>query len=266
MLRRWFNLLSPIKRLVLNVFNHLFCSRFFVNLIKFMAIHNEYSGHKQSKLLHEIDWVNFVIQNKHFSKSQLCQDLWVAHRTNGRIGGYFVELGACEPVRLSNSYLLETSYGWKGLLIEPNPAMAKDLRDKRSAVVSETAVAKGESVTLIVTESPEFAAIQDVRDHKRHPKAGPRDHEVIVRSKSLTEILDENNVPKNFDYLSIDIEGGELFALESLDFSRYSPSLITIEHNFQDYRKDIQVLMYSRGYKLDPLMSIYSWDDWYSKI
>lgn len=266
MLRKWSNILSPIKRLVLNFLNILFFSQFFVNLFKFVVIHNDDSIRNQEKFFREIDWINFVIQHKSSSKSQLCQDLWVAHQTKEKIGGYFVELGACEPVRLSNSYLLETNYGWKGLLIEPNPGMAKALRDKRSASVSETAVAKGESVTLVITESPEFAAIQDARDRKRHPKAGTFNHEVIVRSKSLTEILDENNVPKDFDYLSIDIEGGEMYALESLDFSRYSPSLITIEHNFQEYRKDIQDLLYSCGYKLDPLMSMYSWDDWYIKI
>jgi FkbM family methyltransferase len=266
MSKSWFKILTILKSSFLQIFNLLFFSRFFIDLLKFVSIHNADNSCKQSEYLQEIEWINFVIQQKHSSKSQLCQDLWVAHRTNEKTGGYFVELGACEPIRLSNSYLLETKYRWKGLLIEPNPAMANELRANRSASVSEIAVAKGESVTLIVTDSPEFAAISDARDRKRHPKAGSLNQEVIVMCKSLTEILDENNVPTNFDYLSIDIEGGELFALESLDFSRYSPRLITIEHNFQDYRKDLQDLLFSNGYKLDSLMSIYSWDDWYVKI
>ena len=36
-------------------------------------------------------------------------------------GGYFVELGANDGVRQSNTYKLQRHFGWTGLLIEPSP-------------------------------------------------------------------------------------------------------------------------------------------------
>ena len=35
--------------------------------------------------------------------------------------GFYVELGANDGVRFSNSYYFEVNKGWKGVLIEPAP-------------------------------------------------------------------------------------------------------------------------------------------------
>ena len=39
---------------------------------------------------------------------------------------------------------------------------------------------------------------------------------------------------KHIDFLSIDIEGGELIVLETIDFNKYSFGLITVENNFEE--------------------------------
>jgi hypothetical protein len=53
------------------------------------------------------------------SYSQIRQDLFVLFAL-GKTPGYFVEFGACDGVYLSNTFLLETYYGWSGLLVEPS--------------------------------------------------------------------------------------------------------------------------------------------------
>ena len=63
--------------------------------------------------------------------------------------------------------------------------------------------------------------------------------------------------------MSIDIEGGELEALKTLNFDIYKPLLIAVEHNFRKDRKDISDLLMSQGYKRDPLQPSFIWDDWY---
>lgn len=45
----------------------------------------------------------------------------------GDIKGYFVEVGANEPRERSQTWLLEQS-GWTGVLIEPQPDLAAELR------------------------------------------------------------------------------------------------------------------------------------------
>ena len=77
---------------------------------------------------------------------------------------------------------------------------------------------------------------------------------VRLESKTLFEVFRENNVPNLIDLLSIDVEGGEISVLDSMNFELYKPRVILIEiHEFlistpeQDpiYRKII-----SHGYRL----------------
>jgi hypothetical protein len=63
--------------------------------------------------------------------------------------------------------------------------------------------------------------------------------------------------------LSLDIEGGELFALESLNLDQFRPKLISVEHNFGSSRELIAKYLSSNDYVLDPLSAKSSWDDWY---
>ncbi|GIT91759.1 hypothetical protein JANAI62_22160 [Jannaschia pagri] len=40
-------------------------------------------------------------------------------QTGFKRGGYFVEFGATDGVTLSNTWLLEMSFGWSGILADP---------------------------------------------------------------------------------------------------------------------------------------------------
>ena len=52
-------------------------------------------------------------------KSQIYQDIFVLYTLNWKRNGFFVEFGATNGFDLSNSYLLEKDFGWKGILCEP---------------------------------------------------------------------------------------------------------------------------------------------------
>ncbi len=59
------------------------------------------------------------------SYSQAHQDLFVLYCLKNKINGTFLEIGANDPVIISNSYLLESEYGWRGLMIEIDPLYAQ---------------------------------------------------------------------------------------------------------------------------------------------
>jgi len=208
-------------------------------------------------------WLGFLHYMKAQSFSQMSQDLWVLYRTSSRTKGFFVEVGSCHPSNLNNTFLLESTYAWDGILIEPNPHMADLLRAQRKSLVLERAVADGDMIQLHISENPEFSSTESQLSKETHRLHEPTGEVILVKCSTLTDLLIESGCPPRFDFLSLDIEGGELFALKSLDLDRFRPSLISVEHNFSSSRDLIAKHLTINNYVLDPLSAKSSWDDWY---
>jgi FkbM family methyltransferase len=196
------------------------------------------------------------------STSQLGQDLWVLEKMGFKRGGYFVEFGATDGVRLNNTYLLEKEFGWTGLCAEPNPEFLQKLQRNRSCTVSAACIAgeSGQQVEFILAD--EFGGIaahcQDMHDEKRRAY---RDlgQTMVVSTVSLDEFLRKHNAPRTIDYLSIDTEGSEYEILKNFPFDEWEVRLITVEHNFTPIRASIRELLTAKGYVCREAQ----WDDWY---
>lgn len=67
-----------------------------------------------------------LIMTNSKSKSQLGQDFLALAATNYSSSKFFVEIGGGDPIIASNSYLLQESYGWSGIIVEPNPELIKN--------------------------------------------------------------------------------------------------------------------------------------------
>ena len=73
-------------------------------------------------------------------------------------------------------------------------------------------------------------------------------------------MLEENKI-FNIDYVSLDIEGGELDVLKSWNFDRHRVNFLTIEHgNVKKYQKEINDFLIKKGFKLHRNNK---WDDEY---
>jgi FkbM family methyltransferase len=202
------------------------------------------------------------------SKAQLCQDLWALWETASKRNGFFVEFGATNGVDLSNSFLLEKSYGWRGILAEPFEVWHADLHRNRSARIDHRCVWKrsGESLEFVETvDRPEYAglrigAFDDCHAAARAQTARSRQ----VATVSLLDLLAEHEAPPHIDYLSVDTEGTELEILECFDFSRYRVDLISVEHNFHaGKRASLGALLERNGF-VRQLEAFSLWDDWYA--
>lgn len=198
------------------------------------------------------------------SYAQIRQDL-LALFVLGSDPRYFVEFGACDGIYLSNTFLLETYYGWSGLLVEPTNHYNKILKTKRSAKIDTLCVADTSGKTVEFTEVVGLQglsgvseyAFNDVHTQTRRNLGVTYEVETI----SLKDLLDKHNAPEVIDYISIDTEGSEYSILEAYDFSRKF-NLITVEHN-NTYTKDlIHDLLISKGY-INILPEESKWDSWY---
>lgn len=198
------------------------------------------------------------------SKSQLLQDLFVLCQTNFKRDGFFVEFGATNGIDLSNTYLLETQFGWRGILAEPARRWRAALQANRRAALDFDCVwvRTGESLDFNETEEGELSTLEQFSAGDVHRQSRESGQRYRVQTISLLDLLDKYGAPDRIDYLSIDTEGSELDILSAFDFGRYRFDVITVEHNFTPSRERIHDLLTGRGYTR-VLTELSAFDDWY---
>lgn len=200
------------------------------------------------------------------SNSQLYQDLFVLFLTDAKRDGFFVEFGATDGVSLSNTYLLESKFNWKGILSEPAKKWHKKLHANRNCIVDERCVwsVSGEKLEFIEAPRGEFSSIQSFIGSDMHATARQGGIVYNVETVSLRDLLDYYGAPATIDYLSLDTEGSEFDILQSFDFNSYDIKVISCEHNYTSSRGKIYNLLIKNGYKrVCEGLSLH--DDWFVK-
>lgn len=205
--------------------------------------------------------------------SQLGQDTWVLQETNFKRGGYFVEFGAVDGIALSNTYLLEKSFGWNGIVAEPNRMHHEALHRNRACNISTKCVFTESNKKLTFLDcgaasdsEHALSSLEQFATSDFHALTRLTQHTKIeVETITLVDLLEEFDAPRHIDYLSLDTEGGEYDILRTFDWQRYDVSLITVEHNFAPVRQQIYELLTSKGYRRVREQDS-KWDDWYTKL
>ncbi|MFG1235876.1 FkbM family methyltransferase [Xanthobacter autotrophicus DSM 597] len=158
----------------------------------------------------------------------------------GNAIGTFVEVGAGDPIRGSQTYHLELN-GWRGLLIEPSAELARALRTTRKAEVVPVACAgPGGPATLQL-----WLLGWEARSHL-FPGEQPSGV-MQVEARRLDDILTDAGVT-GFDFLSIDVGGTEADVLSGFTASRFRPRLVLVDDRVQFGRS--RRLLRAQGYVL----------------
>lgn len=186
--------------------------------------------------------------------SQAGQDEVVDRLLRGKRAGVFLDVGGYDGMTGSNTLFLEVFRGWSGLLIEPVPgqlALAEQCRRCPClgvAVAPEEGEAQFIEVKQGLTQMSGLAASYDP-ELLRKVRSDPRHKEAVhqVPTRTLQSLLDELG-SRRPDLLSLDIEGGELAALQAFPFDDYRPRIWTIENNTAN--RAIPMLMRDKGYDL----------------
>jgi hypothetical protein len=124
--------------------------------------------------------------------------------------GFFVDVGSWDGVFLSNTFRLLEDFNFNGICIEAN-------QDRHNEAVQNL---KNYNVKCINT----LLSIEE--------------------SNSLDFILKENNCPKEFDFLSIDIDGIDWWIWESL--KNFFPKVVIIEYNSN--HNNCSIIHYDKEY------------------
>ena len=212
----------------------------------------------------ELAFMSFAAKRCPLSCSQILQDIWVLYELNEKRGGYFVEFGACDGVTLSNTLLLEKTYGWQGALAEPARSWHEALRTNRNCYITGKCVYRtdGERITFRETDIRELSTLEELKDMDFHAPARDSGAQYEVETITLVNLLREARAPKQIDYLSIDVEGAEIDILRTFNFDDFEIKLITIEHNFGPQRDEILSVLEGFGYRRK-FAQLSMFDDWY---
>jgi hypothetical protein len=152
--------------------------------------------------------------------SQCAQDLFVLAALNKKRDGTFVEIGSNDPVTINNTYVLESEFGWRGVMVEYDPVHLASYLEKRT---------KSHHVIQDATKIDYISEFQKA------------------------------NMPYAIDYLQIDLEVDNkstldtLIRLDETVFDTYTFAVVTFEHDiyrgdYFDTRRISREIFARRGY------------------
>lgn len=198
------------------------------------------------------------------SKAQNRQDIFALATSGMKRDGFFVDFGATNGFDLSNSFLLENSFGWSGILAEPAKCWHTDLIRNRSCAIDTRCVwnVSGAKISFTETEVAELSTLSTYLTVDGNNRTLGKNDVYDVETVTLNDLLAQHSAPAKIDLLSLDTEGTELDILNSFDFEKYSIHMIVCEHNFTNAREEIHRLLTAKGFKRQH-EQLSKWDDWY---
>ena len=130
--------------------------------------------------------------------------------------GYFVEVGALDGMRMSQSYIFENVLEWNGIVVEPNPVWADTLKLQRNCNISTEAISSENGKATF--ESREIAAFSGLKSSVNASRSSDILGEFDVETITLFNLFDKFNAPDVIDWVSIDTEGNTKYKINLLNF------------------------------------------------
>jgi len=202
------------------------------------------------------------------SYAQQGEDLILSHllSVEGITKPFYVDIGSNDPVVLSNTYFFYRP-GGQGVCVEPNTRYnARYRRYRPRDTLLNVGVTTGASTSLPYYEMdwPEFNTFDKKQAEAVQSRYGDRNAIRRVTSLPLVNVNDllDKHVRRPVDVLSLDVEGLDARILAAIDFTRWSPTFICVEHSQLTQTPDqpasvsIQALLCTRGYVLEAHNSI----------
>lgn len=200
--------------------------------------------------------------------SQFGEDHLLEKLFQGKHRGVCVEVGANNGVDGSTTLHFE-ELGWDCILVEPNPALCRELRARRKAQLFECAAssASGTAILHVASGAEQSHAVSALGDERKPAQIlkehGFRTDPVEVVTRRLDDILDEAQPSGGIDFVSIDVEGHELELLKGFSLDRWRPGVLIVEDNSPFWESTVRDHLNAQGYVRFRRTGV---NDWYAHV
>jgi len=193
------------------------------------------------------------------SYAQRYEDLHLWRCFDGQRDGFYIDVGAGNPVYDNVSFSFYLS-GWRGIAVEPNPALAalgRAVRPRDYLYEGLAGTSPGEATLYLQREFHGLSTTVPEQARIAEKELG-QSAEPLKRSVTTLAALCEAHAPVTIEFLKIDVEGAEADVLRGADFKRFRPKLIVIEAykpiSMEPAFGEWEPLLAGHGYSL-------AWDD-----
>lgn len=176
----------------------------------------------------------FFWNEKYFSQAgqdKIIKEIFFKNKKNG----FFVEIGAFDGIQGSNCYHFEKFLNWDGIALEPSRIQFEKLKKNRKCKILNEAVSHEIKEVEFIEVTEGLTQMSGINDnfYQRNMNIISNNEKSKTQSINLKTITFEQAVPTNtdIDYLSIDIEGGEMDLLNSINFHDNDIKVISVENN-----------------------------------
>lgn len=203
----------------------------FLHLYDDVHFHRSFSKNKQL-----IEHATKQLLTKTFY-SQQGEDIFIYRNfINKKLSdGIFVELGGVDGITYSNTKFFEDELNFKGVLIEPTTQFQKLKINRPKCDCYNLAVSYTKDKIKFLGDGA-TAGTSDLMTDNFKQSWHKKSNEYYVDGEPFGDILNKSNI-KYIDLLSIDVEGGELMVLETMNWN-IPVYIILIELDNHNHDKD----------------------------
>jgi len=138
--------------------------------------------------------------------------------------GFFIDIGANDGLTFSNTCFFEFQLGWSGVCLEPNPISYRRLCANRTCKCIQACIGATDGMIAFPVVADSHASLfASARKCGVHPL-------VDVPMLTLPTLFRQAGVER-VDFLSLDIEGGELEVFSTIADTGVRPRCVSIEQN-----------------------------------
>lgn len=170
------------------------------------------------------------------SYSQRGEDLVIDKLLGNKKGGFYVDIGAYDPFRFSNTYRFYKR-GWRGINIEPDfENYKKFLIHRKKDINLNIGIGKG-SKLIFYRFMPDTLSTFSKSEADNYKKQGYKLIETRnVDVKKLSDVLRKYSKKRRLDFFTVDTEGYDLEVLKTNDWKTFRPKIICVE-SFEHHKE-----------------------------